>query len=310
MEYRPSSLWMLRSRIGKLVWVSGAVSLASLSGCAVKEVAPPQPLPALPTIYTDANRIVAPSSEVPVAVNFKASTQIKLQAAQHWAKIAEDAARSVAAPLRKAGKCDSSFDPCKAVFVNPPANVTEFSRAFHNQLITTLVRSEIPVAKAPQSELTLDIDVQPILFSPNRPQYRYAGVATQLGPGVWALRDVVSVDPSDANAVPPTVDALHWFRSEFASGQTPQFEILVTVSVGSKDRYLARSTNAYYVVDGDRHLYDQEICSLIRPCAARGRAGDAPPISQIGVVGDCPLDKCIDTGSSVEVADKPRAKKK
>lgn len=307
-------MWGLR-------WVAVALPLVSmLTGCLVREVSSPQPLPVLPPVYTEANRVTAPSSEAPVAANFKTKTQLKLQAAQHWAKIAEDAARSIAVPLRKAAKCESSFDPCKTIYVNPPANVTAFSRAFHNQLITTLVKSELLVAKTSKSDLTLDIDVQPILFSPNRPQYRYAGAATQLGPGVWALRDVVSVEPGNAGIEPPAADAAHWFRSEFASGQTPQFEILVTVSVGSKSRYLARATNAYYITDGDRHLYDQEICSLIRLCAPVAMPGvDGKPeekpkpaaTSQLTVTGDCPNEKqCPPGNGSIETTDKPKGKRK
>jgi hypothetical protein len=159
----------------------------------------------------------------------------------------------------------------------------------------------LPVAKTPQSDFTLDIEVQPIAFSPNRPQYRYAGVASQLGPGVWALRDVGAVDPSDAGVVPPTVDALHWFRTEFASGRTPQIEILVTLSVARQDRYLARTTNAYYIEDGDRHLYE------IKPVAAAATA----PSPNLRVVGDCPFGKCVaDANGIIETKEKTKGAKK
>ena len=85
-------------------------------------------------------------------------------------------------------------------------------------------------------------------------------------------------------------------------------------------RYLARATNVYYVTDGDRNLYDHEICSLIVPCAAPAvpAADTKPPPRRgraIAVTGDCPLDKpccpaagkpCIEPEGKAE----PKAKAK
>lgn len=320
LDYRPSLVRC--SSPGKRI-AAALPLLFVLVGCAVtpQSVLPTQASsgPAtLPTVYTDLSRLTAPSNETPVAVNFKTSTQPKLQAAQHWGRIAEDTARSIGESLRKVGQCAGSLDPCKAIYVNPPVNITEFSRAFYNQVITALVKADVVVAKAPGADMTLDIDVQPILFSPNRPQYRYAGSAIELGPGVWALRDVAYVNPNDGDVIPPSDDATHWFRSEFASGRTPQFEILVTTSVGNKIRYLARTTNAYYVADGDRRLYNEEICSLIRPCDAGSRgqpAGDkqeakrdTKPMRELPVISDCPLDKCVTDGITLGAASKPNGK--
>ena len=50
-------------------------------------------------------------------------------------------------------------------------------------------------------------------------------------------------------------DAYSWFRSEFATGETPQTEIIVTASVSDASQYLARSTSVYYVADSDQALY-------------------------------------------------------
>ena len=254
-----------------------------------------------PVIYTDVSRTTASSNETPVASNFPTTTQMKLQASQHWLNIANDTALAVVELLNQPRSCRNAADPCKMIYVKPADVVTEFSRAFHNQLITTLVKQGLSVSKAPETELTVEMDVQPILFAPNRPQYRYAGVPVQLGPGIWGLRDVASVSPADKNIVPPEDDALHWFRSEFATGQTPQTEILVTVSIGDRRRYLSRVTNAYYIADADRRLYDQELCSLYKLCPASSTnqaamvAKPKPPSNvAIDVVGDCSLDACVD----------------
>lgn len=267
--------------------------VAVLSGCITLQQ------PAVPpnTIFADSPRNIAPSTETPVSANFKTSTQLKLQAAQHWANIATDTGNAIAELMRKTRSCGPQVKRCTGIYVNPPAVVTEFSRAFHNQLITTLVASGLVVSKVAEGSMSIDIDVQPVVFMANRPQYRFAGTATELGPGVWALRDAVSVKPDDPKAAPPTKDALHWFRTEFAAGQTPQTEIIVTVSAGDESRYLARATNVYYITDGDRKLYEQEICSKLSVCpGTTGEAGKvavkpAPVLVRLDVTGDCPLDK-------------------
>ena len=246
-------------------------------------------------IHADVPRTMASHNEVPVSANFPTSTQLKLQAAQHWSNIADDTGKAIATLLSKGSLCVRGTRTCQAVFINPPAHNTEFSRIFHNQLITTMVTSGLNVSKGPESAVLIDIDVQPVVFAINRPQYRHAGTASELGPGIWALRDVATMSPGNPKNQTADPDALHWFRTEFASGRTPQMEIVVTVSASDKTRYLARTTNVYYVTDGDKRLYDQEICSLMRSCAVaveEKKSGPAAkPTRPIGVVGDCPLDK-------------------
>jgi hypothetical protein len=133
--------------------------------------------------------------------------------------------------------------------------------------------------------------VQPVRFAANRPQYRRAGIARELGPGIWAL-DAPAAGPARAADAAPAV----WFHPEFSAGATPRSEILVTVSVLDGGRYAARSTQVYYVSDDDRPLYDQAICALIHPCpenAAAGAPGNSPPSRKalLSITGDCPLDK-------------------
>lgn len=271
-------------------------------------------------VYTDTPRTTAPYNAVPVSSNFRTSTQLQLQAAQHWANIADDTGKAIATLLSKGSICLPAKGTCEAVFINPPVYVTEFSRTFHNQLLTTLVTSGLNVSKTPESSVLIDIDVQPVIFSANRPQYRYAGAATELGPGIWALRDVSSMNPNDPSNSTADEDALHWFRTEFAAGRTPQMEIVVTVSASTKTRYLARATNIYYVTAGDKRLYDQEICSLIQPCARSAESTPVvaevktPPVREraIGVTGDCPLERvcCPASGKPCTETDpKPKAVK-
>lgn len=190
-----------------------------------------------------------PYSEAPLATNFPTSKQEKLQAAAHWNRIAQDVARQIT----------RSMPNQSPLYVRQPNVETAFARAFHGQLITALLASGHPVMKTPQGALQVDIDIQAVAFSANRPQYRYAGAATALGGGLWALYDVGrAVSPGAAGMVAlATVDTLAWFQSEFASGDTPQTEIIVTTSVTDNNQYVARNTSVYYVADSDKRLYRQ-----------------------------------------------------
>lgn len=241
-----------------------------------------------PGIHTDTPRTTAPYGETPVASNFQKTSQYKLQAGQHWLAIADDTGRWILGALKKNRACPRRSDKCATLYVEPPTPVTEFSRAFHSQLITTLVNQQVAVSKTTDAALTVNIDVQPVLFTANRPQYRYAGTPVELAPGIWAIRDVTTTTPPNTTGVPPKVDALHWFRSEFAAGQTPRAEVLITTSISDQNRYLARTTAVYYVADSDFSLYNHEICSLFELCAADPVKKD--PNATVHIIGDCPLD--------------------
>lgn len=283
---------LLRHLLGSLPERWAALMVITILGLAQ--------LACTPIIQTDGPRIHASHSEAPLASNFPARPQLRLQAGQHWQLIAQDSAQSLAAHLFKNQRCNRATHPCRPLHLAEPEHVTEFSRAFSNALITALVQQGINVSRAPDAALVLHLDVQPVRFAPNRPQYRHAGVARELGPGIWALQDVAQARPAGATAdttsSPQPPDALHWFRTEFSAGATPQTEIIVTLSAMDGLRYAARSTNVYYVTETDLHLYDREICSLIRPCPEKILDAAGQPIPRIrtgalNITGDCPLDK-------------------
>lgn len=238
-------------------------------------------------IQTESQRPHASHSEAPLAANFPATSQAKLQAGQHWQTIAHDAAQSLVQSLSRSQRCGLSINPCRPVHVAEPQHPTEFSRAFINALITALVQQGINVSQAPDAALLLHLDVQPVRFAPDRPQYRHAGQPRELGPGIWALQDVVETSRAGQTS---GGSALHWFRTEFAAGATPRTEIVLTLSVMDGIRYAARSTNVYYVTETDLHLYNQEICSLIRPCPEKTPAPGKPVIpvrkATLGIIGD------------------------
>lgn len=195
----------------------------------------------------------APYSEAPLATNFPTSKQQKLQAASHWEVISADIAARLTAALPEALS--------EPLYVEATQS-TPFNRAVKDQLITTLVNSGHTVVKALDGAVKVEVDTQIVAFSSNRSQYKYIGVPTALAGGAWAMKAVRSDTTATAAAATGATallvgsDIYAWFKSESASGATPQTEIIVNVSVSDADRYLARSTTAYYVTDTDRALYE------------------------------------------------------
>lgn len=187
-----------------------------------------------------------PYSEAPVVTNFLTTKQQKLQAASHWNVIAGDVAKQISAGLKEK----------RPLYVNQSSAKTTFDRAFSNQLISALVADGFTVQKTPAGALGVDVDTQAVHFSANRPQYKYAGVPTALMTGVWALHSAEATAGAVLYASVAAADAYSWFRSEFATGDTPQTEIIITISVSDASHYLARSTNVYYVADGDSRMYE------------------------------------------------------
>jgi uncharacterized lipoprotein YmbA len=183
----------------------------------------------------------------PLAANFPTTKQAKLQAAYHWGVIADSIEKRVVAELKKS--------PTRPVFINEPKDPSAFQRALSTQLTTSLVNDGYAVTRSPAGSLRIDMDVQAVTFTANRPQYRYHGERAVLGTGVWLLSEIEAPGLLDVAVAAGAWDSYDWFNAQFAPGATPKTEIIVTVSVSDQFRYVARSTSAYYVADSDRILY-------------------------------------------------------
>ena len=183
----------------------------------------------------------------PVAVNFPVKPQPKLQAASHWGVISDNIEKYLLAELKK--------NPPRPLFINEPAQPTPFQRALSTQLTTSLVNDGYTVSRTPAGALKVDMDVQAVTFSADRPQYRWHGEHAALASGVWVLSEIEVAPLAYVAAGTAAYDSYNWFNDVFAPGATPKTEIIITVSVSDQYRYFARSTSAYYVADTDRVLY-------------------------------------------------------
>lgn len=186
-----------------------------------------------------------PYSETPLVTNFPSTKQPKIQAAAHWNAIAADVASQISTRIK---------DKSRPLYVLPSTK-TQFDRGFSGQLMTALIEKDHTLVKSANGAVTVEIDTQAVAFSANRPRYRYVGMPTAITTGLWALYAVDATAAGAVTAGVAAVDAYEWFSSEFATGKTPQTEIIVTTSVVDGERYLARNTSIYYVADTDASLY-------------------------------------------------------
>jgi hypothetical protein len=198
-------------------------------------------------------------SEAPIATNFPAHKQQKLQAAAHWQVIADDTASQLIKALPER----------RPLHVQQSSQQSPFEKAFSGQLIGTLTAAGYPVMKTADRPGTLSVDVSatPLRFSKNRKPHNSPGALTLLAGGLWVLHDIYNdVSPgAGMMAAAVAVDATHWLRSEFASGATPQTELIVTASVSNAERYYMQTSSVYYTSDPDVGLYVQGIPATVIP---------------------------------------------
>lgn len=183
----------------------------------------------------------------PLATNFPVSKQPKLQAAEHWAVIAGHIEQQLKQALAK--------QPPRPLYIADTPQATPFQRALTGQLVTALVNDGYTVSRTAPGSLKVELDMQAVTFSANRPQYRYHGEHAALASGVWVLSEIDLPPLAIVAAGVGAYDSYNWFDDQFAPGAPPRTEIILTVSVTDQYRYLARNSSAYYVADGDRPLY-------------------------------------------------------
>ncbi len=247
-------------------------------------------------IHSGGKESYPPQNEVPIAANFATNTQLKLQAAEHWRRVADDAAEALAKGLASGGKCLPGRG-CVALYLkracetsgcSPMRCDTVFNRIFHNELLTALVSRGYPVSSVPVAgALVVEVDSQAVAFTANRPQYRYAGQPVEIAPGVWALRDAISLVDSDGASSARTDDPdLNWYRARFAGGRTPQNELVISVSALTPEgTYAARHTGVYYISDADAGHYACAAASSVRVGTSRTWS--------IPVSGECSTGRCV-----------------
>jgi len=197
--------------------------------------------------------LISSCSRIPEPSGFDYSSQSKLQAAHHWDVLALDIANQINNELLKDNLLDTSVyvkKTCGEDFAScKPNETTEFDEAFHDLLVTELVRFGIPTSVKPQlGTITVNYKVQTVYHQANRLRTFAPGTLTGLTAAVSVLRNAPSAIVAIATA--GTIDL-----ANSAYVRNGHYEVIITTSMVSIKQYLFRSSNIYYINDEDFWQY-------------------------------------------------------
>lgn len=202
-------------------------------------------------------------NNMPQAQNFPPTQQKIAVAAQHWGMIATDAVMQTQMALLQ-----QNLKKDLPVYVAENTD-TEFHRAFRNFMISGLVNAGVAVSAKKEGAVEILYETQVIRhhlrgedFDPASNGYR-PGALTGGVAGFWVLRNALE-SWSESSLRMGSIAAAGAYDAYRLSHPNPTgVELLLTTSIVHKDRYLMRSTDAYYVEDAD--------ISLFSPCKGRSR---------------------------------------
>jgi len=158
-----------------------------------------------------------------------------MQAAHHWNELASEVAEEVAAKLK-----GGSVASVEWVYV-PSNDRSPFGIAFHDLLITELMKQGIPVSEDnPNSPLRIEWKVQRVMHNANRSYPSF--------PLGWLTGGITALVAS------PFVDV----RPVFGTGPLPHSEVIITTELKDKNKPeepLLRNADIYYINDQDWQHY-------------------------------------------------------
>lgn len=192
------------------------------------------------------------SLDVPRADNYPATNQKKARAVHHWDVLADDVATRIAGKIRDwpAGE--------HPIYVSASGD-TSFNNGFRKLLITRLLDRGVVLTNQP-SAVTLAFETQ-LVQHPGRVSNSLPMPWTRLALGVGVARDWAHRAPGAGSIVAGTIaigalaDAAQYTTDGPAAGGPTRTEVLITTSLESGDRYLARTSDVYYIEQDDAALY-------------------------------------------------------
>jgi len=193
------------------------------------------------------------SLDVPRADNYPATDQKKARAVHHWDVLADDVASRIA------GKISAWPAGEYPIYVAPFAGDTSFNNGFRKLLITRLLDRGVTLSTQPVA-VTLTFETQLVQH-----EARVVSMGpmpwTRLALGVGVARDWHLYHQSAGSmlggivALGAITDLTQYAISGAAAGGPTRTEVLITTSLESADRYLARTADVYYIEQDDSGLY-------------------------------------------------------
>jgi len=194
-------------------------------------------------------------SRIPQPVTYDFSEQQKMQAAHHWDVLANDVASqihqvllnqdSLYVPVYVRATCGSENTPCA------PGETTQFNEGFRDLLVTRLVNFNVPTcANEDLNAIVVNYKVQVVYHRDSRRAARPPGILTGLTAAVSVLRDA----PGELQAIAAAafLDVVN-----SATDDAEHYEIIITTSMISGNKYLFRTSDIYYINDLDFWHYQK-----------------------------------------------------
>jgi len=185
--------------------------------------------------------------EAPITENFPHSFQKQLQASNHWEIIANDLASQIQESIV------NKKITARPIYLNLQSNQTDFTRAFNDFLITSLVKKGVAVSKLKSGSTIYEYKVQTVQYKSNRSTFLPNKAKwTTLAAGLVVFRNVAHViNTADTAILGAGVLADVW-----TADGAPKLELIITSSILNDNLYLTRTTDIYYANEIDIHLYE------------------------------------------------------
>lgn len=173
----------------------------------------------------------------------------KLEAAYHWQVLAKDVAARINDELIRLDMLDTALS-VKATcgddnHVCRDNETSPFNEAFHDLLVTELVTLGVPVRpQTADDTLEVSYKAQTVRHDTFRWQRPRPGVITALTAAVMVLRNA----PTEVIAI-ATGGVVDYAVQNMVN--TGHYEVIISTSIGSGNRYLFRASDIYLINDPD-----------------------------------------------------------
>lgn len=192
--------------------------------------------------------LLSSCSRIPQPASYAFSEQQKMQAAHHWDVLAADVANQINNQLIISDyvdravyvktTCGTDAVPCER------GQTTQFNEGFRDLLITRLVNYGVPTSSDKKmTDIEVDYKVQVIYHASNR--YTMApGTLTALTAVISVFRNAPST--LQAMALATGIDLMN-----ATSPTNGHYEVIITTSMVTEEKYLFRTSDIYYINDPD-----------------------------------------------------------
>ncbi|MFP8967953.1 hypothetical protein ACKC9G_15340 [Pokkaliibacter sp. CJK22405] len=177
-------------------------------------------------------------SPVPQAETYPYTTQQKMQTAHHWDVLASDMANQIAMSLP---------DRNMTVYVDEPAEQTDFAKAFHQMLQSQLMKHQVIVAVDPVGGAAhVKYSAQLLQHQGIDGAKAVPGTYTVLGTGLAVMRNAVKHSWEGSYLALPLLG----LGADYLTGRTTSIEgaeVLITTQMVYGSTLLMSESDLYYI---------------------------------------------------------------